>query len=355
MSALPGPSEFPRSAHGTDITPALKRLIAGGTLTEAETATTFSALMTGNVHQAEVGALLALLATRLPTVDELVGAARVMRERVERVPTTLDPAMLLDTAGTGGAPKTFNVSTAAAIVAAACGARVAKHGNRSRTGRGSAETLAAAGVNIDATGPVQARCLEVAGICFCFAIHHHPAARHVMPVRKALGVPTVFNLLGPLTNPAGARRQIMGVYDRRFVRPIAESLRRLGTARALVMHSADGLDEFSIGAPTFVADATPAGIREYEIDAQALGLRRADPTELAPGSLEEARDLLIGLLRGEERGEARDMLLLSAAAALVAANVVPSFEDGIRVAAQAIDFGDAWRTLELLREESNRS
>lgn len=352
MSVLPGPSEFSRSSQGTDVTPALRKLIGGGSLTEAETASTFASIMTGAVHPAEIGALLALLATRLPSVDELVGAARVMRDRVERVPTSLDPSGILDTAGTGGAPKTFNVSTTAAIVAAACGARVAKHGNRSRTGRGSAETLAAAGVDIDATGPVQARCLERAGICFCFAIHHHPAARHVMPVRKALGVPTMFNLLGPLTNPAGAGRQIMGVYDRRFVRPIAEALRRLGTLRAMVMHSADGLDEFSIGAPTFVAEATPAGIREYEVDPGTLGLAHADPTSLAPASLEDARDLMLALLRGEERGPARDMLLLSAAAALLVAGVAASWEEGIRVAAQAIDFGDVWKTFETLRETS---
>lgn len=353
MSVLPGPSEFPRSASPTDITPALRRLIGGATLTEEETATAFAAIMTGNIHPAEIGALLALLATRMPTVDELVGAARIMRERVEPVPISVDRTRLLDTAGTGGAPKTFNVSTTAAIVAASCGAKVAKHGNRSRTGRGSAEALAAAGVNIDATGPTQARCLEQAGICFCFAIHHHPAARHVMPVRKALGVPTIFNLLGPLTNPAGARRQIMGVYDRRFVRPIAETLRRLGAVRALVMHSADGLDEFSIGAPTFVADVDGTNIREYEIDPQKLGLRSAKPTELAPPTLEAATALMLSLLRGEERGAARDMLLLSSAAALVTSGVAKGFDDGIQVAAQSIDFGDAWATFERLRESSH--
>jgi anthranilate phosphoribosyltransferase len=276
-----------------------------------------------------------------------------MRERVDAVPTSIDRACLLDTAGTGGAPKTFNVSTTAAIVAASCGAKVAKHGNRSRTGRGSAETLAAAGVNVDATGPVQARCLDEVGICFCFAIHHHPAARHVMPVRKALGLPTIFNLLGPLTNPAGARRQIMGVYDRRFVRRIAETLQRLGAVRALVMHSADGLDEFSIGAPTFVADVDAKGIREYEIDAQRLGLRSAKPTEMAPESVEDAASLMRSLLRGDERGPARDMLLLSSAAALVAAGVTTEFDEGIRVAAQAIDFGDAWNTFERLCELSH--
>ncbi len=353
MSVLPGPSEFPRHTSPSDITAALKRLIAGATLTEEEAAATFATIMTGAIHPAEIGALLALLATRLPTVDELTGAARVMRERVDPVPTSIDPERLLDTAGTGGAPKTFNVSTTAAIVAASCGAKVAKHGNRSRTGRGSAEALQAAGVHVDATGPVQARCLDAAGICFCFAIHHHPAARHVMPVRKALGVPTIFNLLGPLTNPAGARRQIMGVYDRRFIRPIAETLRRLGTVRALVMHSADGLDEFSIGAPTFVADVEGDRIREYEVDPQRLGLRHAAPGDLAPATLEAAAELMRALLRGDERGPARDMLLLSAAAALIAAGIVADFDEGIRVSAQSIDFGDAWTTFERLREASH--
>ena len=183
--------------------------------------------MTGTAHHAEMGALLALLATRLPTVDELVGAAGVMREKVDPLETGIPADQLLDTAGTGGAPKTFNVSTAAAIVAAAAGVKVAKHGNRSRTGRGSAEVLDALGVDVDAGRDVQRQCLEQAGVAFCFAIHHHPAAKHAMPVRKALGFPTIFNLLGPLTSPAGAGRQIMGVYDDRFVRPIAETHARL--------------------------------------------------------------------------------------------------------------------------------
>ncbi|MDZ4752863.1 MAG: anthranilate phosphoribosyltransferase [Phycisphaerae bacterium] len=358
MAVPSGPSEFQRLSHPAsdpgDLTPHLRRLLAGATLSEAETAKAFEVLMTGSAHHAEMGALLALLATRLPTVDELVGAARVMRERVEAVPTTLDPASILDTAGTGGAPKTFNVSTTAAIVAAASGAKVAKHGNRSRTGRGSSETLAALGVNIDAKPVVQARCLEEAGICFCFAIHHHPAAMHAMPVRKALGFPTLFNLLGPLTNPARARRQIMGVYDRRFIRPVAEALQRLGAVRAIVMHSADGLDEFSIGAPTFVADVDSDGVREYEIDSVRLGLRTARPIDLTPGSLEEAASMMRRVLRGEDGGPARDMTLLNAAAALVAAGQAADFDDGVRIAAQSIDFGDAWKTFELLRELSHR-
>ena len=310
--------------------------------------------MTGTAHHAEIGAFLALLATRLPTVDELVGAARVMRERVEAVPTSLDRRQILDTAGTGGAPKTFNVSTTSAIVAAASGAKVAKHGNRSRTGRGSAEVLAALGVDIDAAPATQARCLEEAGICFCFAVHHHPAAKHAMPVRKALGFPTIFNLLGPLTNPAGARRQVMGVYDRRFVRPVAEALGRLGAVRALVLHSDDGLDECSLAANTHVADVSPSGLREYEIDPGRLGFTAASAESLTPRTLEDAGLAMVAILRGEERGPRRDMVLLNSAVSLVAAGVTTTPEEGIQVAAQTIDFGDAWSTFERLRDCSKR-
>ncbi|MFO0873715.1 MAG: anthranilate phosphoribosyltransferase [Phycisphaerales bacterium] len=249
MSAI-GPPEFLRPSHPGDLTRHLQRLIGGETLSTAEASAAFEAIMTGSAHHAEVGALLALLATRSPTVDELVGAAGVMRAHVDRVVATTPPERLLDTAGTGGAPKTFNVGTVAAIVAAAAGRTrglaVAKHGNRSRTGRGSAEVLAALGVNIDSDRAAQARALDDVGVCFCFAIHHHPAAMHVMPVRRALGFPTIFNLLGPLTNPAGARRQLMVVYERRFVRPVADALARLGAVHAIVVHGGDGLDELSI-------------------------------------------------------------------------------------------------------------
>ncbi|HEX6244253.1 MAG TPA: anthranilate phosphoribosyltransferase, partial [Polyangiales bacterium] len=188
------------------LTPILRILLGHRTLTAEESREAFSAMMTGDVTPGEIGALLALLANRIPTADELVGAASVMRENVARVPAQTDPEALLDTCGTGGAPKTFNVSTAAAIVAAAAGARVAKHGNRSRTGRGSADALKTLGVNIDADAVLQARCLDEVGICFCFAVHHHPATKNVVPVRQALGIPTIFNLLGPLTNPVGAKR-----------------------------------------------------------------------------------------------------------------------------------------------------
>lgn len=348
-----GPSEFERPEHPGDLTPYLKHLLAGGTLPEDKAREAFEGIMTGAAHHAEMGAFLALLATRLPTTDELVGAARVMREKVDVLETGVAPEGLLDTAGTGGAPKTFNVSTAAALVAAAAGVKVAKHGNRSRTGRGSSEVLEALGVNVDAGREVQARCLEEAGVAFCFAIHHHPAAKHAMPVRKALGFPTIFNLLGPLTNPAGAGRQIMGVYDDAFVRPIAEAHARLGTIRAIVFHSGDGLDECSLGAPTHIADVENGSITEYEIDPESLGLRKASIDQLQARNLDHAAALVRGVLSGEETGPALDMTILNAAAALVAAGRASSFSEGVEQARATIASGKALETLERLKQASN--
>lgn len=350
-----GPSEFEKPSRPGELTPFLRKLLRGETLSEAEARMAFEEIASGESHHAEMGALLALLATRLPTVDEIVGAARVMRERVERVPCRTEQDRIVDTAGTGGAPKSFNVSTAAAIVAAAAGAKVAKHGNRSRTGRGSAEVMEKLGVDVNATPAVQARCLDEIGICFCFAIHHHPAARHVMPVRKALGVPTIFNLLGPLTNPAGARRQVMGVYAREFVRPIAEALLRLGSLHALVFHSDDGLDEISIGATTHIAEVRDGQVREWTIEPARLGLAIADPLTLAPSSLEEAKELFVRVLAGDDRGPRRDMVLVNAAGALLVAGSVASIDDGVRVARAAVDDGRALRTLEALRASSGGS
>ena len=349
----PPPSEFPRPTHEGDLTPTLLRLLRDDALAEDEARAAFEAIMSGHADNAEIGALLALLARRLPSVDELTGAARVMREKVNFLDTGIPGTELLDTAGTGGAPKTFNVSTAAAIVAAASGAKVAKHGNRSRTGRGSAEVLEGLGVNVGAQHAVQRRCIETAGVCFCFAIHHHPAAKYAMPVRKALGFPTIFNLLGPLTNPAGAQRQVMGVYRAAFVRPVAEALARLDSVRALVMHSDEGLDEFSLGAPSTVVQVDNGALREYRVDPAALGLQSVPFTELQATDLDHAIRLVRDVLSGEERGPARDIVLLNSAAAIYAANQAESIEDGVRVAAETIDFGNAMKTLEQLIESSN--
>ena len=355
MGYQPRPSEFARPEHEGDLTPYLTHLLDGNTLPEEQTASVFNAIMTGQCDHAEVGALLALMATRLPTVEELVGAASVMREKVDHLDLGVPHDKLLDTAGTGGAPKTFNVSTAAAIIAAASGSKVAKHGNRSRTGRGSAEVLEALGVNVDAGHSAQRRCLESANVCFCYAIHHHPAAKHAMPVRKALGFPTIFNLLGPLTNPAGAGRQVMGVYRQEFVRPIADALARLGSVRALVMHSEEGLDEFSLGGRSMVAQVDEGTVREYTVDPHALGLQVTPYQALQAQDLQHAVDLVRNVLSGEERGPARDIVLLNAAAAIYAGGQEDSIEDALAVAAQSIDFGAASEALEALVEASNSS
>lgn len=351
-----GLPEFARSTRPGDLTPALQLLLAGQTLSADQSAATFEAMVTGQAHHGEIGALLALLAARTPTSQEILGATRVMRRHVDRLESHCDANDIVDTAGTGGAPKTFNVSTAAAIIAAAAvpGIRVAKHGNRSRTGRGSAEVLKALGVNIDADRATQARCLEEAGVCFCFSLHHHPATRHVMPVRQALGFPTIFNLLGPLTNPAGAKRQLMGVYDRRFLQPIAETLRDLGTTRAMVVHSNDGLDEFSLSASTNVFHVQNGDVSEDVVSPKQLGLTMAPREAVTARDLAHAAQMIREVLDGTEQGPPRDMALLNAAAAIVIAGKAQSMEDGLKAASEAIDSGAALSTLKALVAISNQ-
>jgi anthranilate phosphoribosyltransferase len=347
----PGPPEFGPARPTVDLTSALHHLLRGGTLDADQAAAAFEAMMTGRAHHGEIGALLALLAARVPTADEILGAARVMRKHVDRVVSSGDPADIVDTAGTGGAPKTFNVSTAAALIAAAAGDgrfAVAKHGNRSRTGRGSAEVLQQLGVNVDADRAVQARCLDQAGICFCFAIHHHPAARHAMPVRQALGFPTIFNLLGPLTNPAGAKRQLMGVYEQRFMEPIAGALATLGTLRAMVVHSEDGLDEISISAPTRLVHVVDGRLEHETISPRDLGLTPAQIESVVADDLHHAASMVREVIDGSETGPPRDMALLNAAATLLVAGTVTSFKEGLACAASAVDSGRARQTLENL-------
>jgi len=347
-----GMPEFARPSHEGDLSPYIRELVAGRTLSFGDTQAAFASLMSGSSHHAEMGAFLALLATRMPTVDELAGAAAVMRGHVERVETGVPADQLLDTAGTGGTAKLFNVSTSAAIVAAAAGAKVAKHGNRSRTGRGSAEVLMELGVNVDAGREMQRRCIDEAGICFCFAIHHHPATRHVMPVRKALGFPTIFNLLGPLTNPAGARRQVMGVYAPQFVRPVADALARLGSVHAIVMHGTDGIDECSITAPTLLAEVRDGQVTERTITPQEFGIDPVSHESLQARDLAHAAELMRGLLLGNVHGAPRDMLLLNAGMALVASGGAVDLAAGVVMAKAAIDGGAAARTLERLRAAS---
>jgi anthranilate phosphoribosyltransferase len=402
------PPEFPQPPRPGDLTVALRLLLAGQSLSAQQTAEAFEAIMTGQSHDAEIAALLELLATRTPTSEELLGAARVMRKHVDPVISNVPAELLVDTAGTGGAPKTFNVSTAAAIIAAAAlkqsertaptrtpihkgpatlvaskpstpggptsvgtaperalfgrtsgrisgGGAIAKHGNRSRTGRGSAEVLEQLGVNINASREVQARCLEDVAVCFCFAIHHHPATRYVMPVRKALGFATIFNLLGPLTNPAGAKRQLMGVYDRRLLQPIAEALRDLGALRAMVVHSNDGLDELSISASTNIFHVRDGAVTEEVISPRQFGLEIAPMESVVARDLDHAVRMIRDVIDGTQKGPPRDMALLNAAATLIVAGTAETFEEGLDQARRAIDSGAAAQTLERLAQASNAS
>ncbi|MDA1007636.1 MAG: anthranilate phosphoribosyltransferase [Planctomycetota bacterium] len=343
-----GPSEFVRSEAQGELAPYLVKLVGGETLSFDESVAAFTCIMRGRAHHGEMGALLAFLASRVPTEDELAGAAVVMRLSVDRVPTSLPPVAILDTAGTGGAPKTFNVGTAAAIVAAACGARVAKHGNRSRTGRGSAEVLEALGVQINASREVQRQCLDTVGVCFCYAVQHHPAARHAMPVRRVLGFPTIFNLLGPLTNPAGARRQLMGVYAQRFVDPVAGALRKLDTARAIVVHSLDGLDEISTGADTIMVHVRGDEIERELFHPESVGIAKSDPLAVVPSNATEAAVWVRELLDGSMKGTPRDMLLLNSAAALLAAGVAFDMPHAMDQVREALATGAASSTLDRL-------
>ncbi|MCK4872967.1 MAG: anthranilate phosphoribosyltransferase [Phycisphaerales bacterium] len=326
---------------------ALSMLAAGRTLSEPEAFDAFETILAGEADDAQIAGLLSLIQLRGVTVDEIVGAARVMRSHVTAVPHHL--SNVVDTCGTGGAPKTFNVSTAAAIIAAGAGAKVAKHGNRSRTGRGSAEILMQLGVNVDAPPDVQARCLEEAGICFSFAIHHHPAMKYAAGPRKSLGFQTMFNILGPLTNPAGARRQLIGVYQRELAQPMAEALLRLGAERAMVVHSDDGLDELSTTAVTHCVHVEAGDLRSETIDPTALGI--APPTnglaDLQATDLDDAKRRIDGILSGDDRFDhERDMACLNAAAALVLAGVADDLADGLDKARRAISESAA---LDILR------
>lgn len=354
--------------------PILQHLLNGQHLTRDEADHAFEAIFTGAANEMQVAAMLALLAVKGVTLEELVGGARAMRRHVTRVPVADDPAApLIDTCGTGGAPKSFNISTAAAIVAAAARGervggnpaparrlRVAKHGGRSRTGRGSAEVLALLGVNIDASPDVQARCLEHCGVCFSFAVNHHPAMKFAAGPRKSLGFPTIFNLLGPLTNPAGARRQVLGVWDGRYAPLIAEALKELGCDAAMVVHGLDAMDEITTCDRTFIARVErDAPITTGVFDPLTVGLERARREWLIADSPERSAEIIRAVIdpaappANEPARAARDITLLNAAAALLVAGVAARWNDALALARAAVDSGRAHRTLTALAEVSH--
>ncbi|MAE67555.1 MAG: anthranilate phosphoribosyltransferase [Phycisphaeraceae bacterium] len=333
----------------------LGHIITGGTLSIDQAAEAFDLIMTGEATPAQVGAMLAMLQQRGPTVDEITGAAQVMRRMATAVEV---PAGLtvIDTCGTGGDHSgTFNISTAAALVAAAAGRpqgiAVAKHGNRSITSQsGSSQVLEALGVSLETSGPALTRCLDEAGICFCFAPRHHPAMKHAMPIRLDLGFRTIFNVLGPLTNPAGAARQVMGVFDPALTEPIADVLANLGAQAAMVVHGRMGdhpLDELSTGGTSTVHHLDGGRIRRFEIEPEDLGLGRADPAALQVDGPDSSAAVIRGVLAGE-KGPARDIVALNAAAALVVAGIADDLAGGLGLAGEALDSGAASRALDRL-------
>jgi anthranilate phosphoribosyltransferase len=304
--------------------------------------------MAGNASEVETAAVLIALRTKGETVDELVGLASTMRRFAAPVTTGRDD--LIDTAGTGGGRQTFNVSTTAALIAAGAGCVVAKHGNRSATGlSGSADVLEALGVRIDLDPPSVARCIHEVGFGFMFAPAHHGATRFVVPVRKELAVRTIFNFLGPLTNPAGATRQVIGVSDPAFLEVIAGALARLGAKKALVVSSADGLDELSTAGVTRVVEVDDGGLRTYEVTPEDVGLERSVYEDVAGGppdvNAETARRIFAG-----EPGPPRDLAVLNAGAAIYAAGRVDALEPGVRAAEAALDSGAAADALDRLVE-----
>jgi len=322
------------------VTRALDAVASGRDLSADEAAAVLAEIMAGEVAEAQIAGFLIGLRTKGETEEELAGLARTMRELARRVPAGQDD--LLDTAGTGGGRPTFNVSTTAALIAAAAGCRVAKHGNRSATSlSGSADVLEALGARIDLGPEAVARCIEDVGFGFMFAPNHHAATRFVVPVRKELAVRTIFNFLGPLTNPAGATRQLIGVSDPAMLDRMAGALGRLGARRALVVSSEDGLDEMSTSAPTQVVEVSAGGeMRRYTISAEELGLPPADPDAVRGGPPDRNAAIARGILAGEP-GPARDLALLNAAAAIYAAGAADSIADGLERAREAVDSGAA--------------
>jgi anthranilate phosphoribosyltransferase len=328
------------------LTEAIDALASRRDLSSEQTAAVLAEIMEGNASEVQTAAVLIALRTKGETVDELVGLATTMRRLAKPVRTGRDD--LIDTAGTGGGRPTFNVSTTAALIAAGAGCAVAKHGNRSATGlSGSADLLEALGVRIDLDPEAVARCIEEAGFGFMFAPAHHGATRFVVPVRKELAVRTIFNFLGPLTNPAGAARQVIGVSDAAFLDTIAGALAKLGAKKALVVSSADGLDEMSTSGTTRVVEVDGPQVHTYEVSPESVGLPRARPEELAGGTPEVNADTTRRIFAGEA-GPQRDLAVLNAGAAIYVAGRVDTIEAGVREAEAAVDDGRAAATLERL-------
>jgi anthranilate phosphoribosyltransferase len=326
------------------LTKAIDALASGQDLSMDQAADVLRVIMEGNASETQIAAFLIALRTKGETVDELAGLASTMRALA--TPVHSDRTDLLDTAGSGGGRTTFNVSTTAALIAAGAGCAVAKHGNRSATGlSGSADVLEALGARIDLDAAAVARCIEQVGFGFMFAPAHHHATRYVVPVRRELAVRTIFNFLGPLTNPAGARRQVIGVSDAGFIDVVAGALARLGTDRALVVSSEDGLDEMSTAAPTHVVEVNGDAIERYTVSAGDVGIDAAPEDAVAGGTPDLNARITRAILAGEPSAHA-DLAYLNAGAAIYAAGRAETLAEGVEAARAACTDGAAAASLE---------
>jgi anthranilate phosphoribosyltransferase len=322
---------------------ALKKIVSGAHLTEQEAALAMDDIMNGSATPSQIGAFLIALRMKGETIPEITGCAVSMRAKAKRV--ELD-GYAIDTCGTGGdGGKTFNISTAVAIIAAAAGVNVAKHGNKAVSSKsGSADVLEALGIKIDMSPEMVVECIKKTRIGFLFAPYYHVSMKNVVGTRNELGVRTVFNILGPLTNPAGVKGQILGVYDGRLVHSLAEVLRNLGTQRALVVHGMDGLDEITTTTKTMVSEIREGRIIDYEIDPVDYGVPYAKPADISGGDAKHNAELIVRVLQGE-RGAARDIVLLNAAAALYVGNAAEDLREGLTRAAYIVDSGAAYEKL----------
>lgn len=335
----------------TDFKILLAKVASGETLTRAEASTAFDLMMSGEATPAQMGALLMGLRIRGETVDEITGAVEVMRGKMLRVDA---PRHAVDIVGTGGdGSGSLNISTCAALIVAGAGVPVAKHGNRALSSKsGAADVLMALGVKIDITPEQIGRCIREAGIGFMFAPAHHPATKNVAPVRVELATRTIFNLLGPLSNPAGVRRQMVGVFSKHWIEPLAQVLHNLGSEAAWVVHGSDGLDELTLSGSTAVAALAGGRITTFEVNPEDCGLARAPVSALKGGDGAFNANALRHVLDGEASAY-RDVSLLNAAAALVVAGTAPDLIAGVKLAAQSIDSGAAKSTLDKLIAVSN--
>ncbi|MFH1783401.1 MAG: anthranilate phosphoribosyltransferase [bacterium] len=333
---------------------AIAKLVEKQDLSTPETEQVMSEIMNGEATPAQIAGFLTSLRLKGETVEEITGCAKIMRKFATKI--TAKGGKVLDTCGTGGDRKnTFNISTLTALVVASAGVIVAKHGNKSVSSKcGSADLLDELGVNIKASKEVVEECIEKVGIGFLFAPLLHGAMKYAMPVRKEMGIRTVFNVLGPLTNPAGANYQLLGVYDKNLVKPLAEVLGNLGAKHALVVHGKDGLDEVTITDLTYVAELKDGKVTTYEIDPGSLGIKKATIDDLKGGEAKENAAIALSILKNEEKGPLLDIVILNAGCALYACDEARDIKEGIEIAKKAIESGKALEKLEALKTCSNK-